>query len=57
MASLTLRSVKGTPLTNNEIDTNFTNLNTEIATKLTSTDYTAADILTKIKTVDGTGSG
>ena len=27
MADLTLRSVKGSPLTNNEVDDNFTNLN------------------------------
>lgn len=57
MASLTLRSVKGTPLTNNEIDANFTNLNDELATKLTASDYNAADVLTKIKTADGSGSG
>lgn len=31
-ATLTLRSVKGAPLTNNEVDANFTNLNTEIST-------------------------
>lgn len=30
-ATLTLRSVKGSPLTNNEVDTNFTNLNTAIS--------------------------
>lgn len=30
-ATLTLRSVKGTPLTNNEVDANFTNLNSEIS--------------------------
>lgn len=57
MASLTLRSIKGSPLTNNEIDANFTNLDTELSTKLTATDYNAADILTKLKTVDGSGSG
>jgi len=57
MATLTLRSVKGTPLTNNEIDTNFSNLNTDVGNRLLSSDYTASDILTKIKTVDGTGSG
>jgi len=28
-----------------------------IATKLASADYTASDVLTKIKTVDGAGSG
>lgn len=57
MATLTLRSVKGAPLTNNEIDTNFSNLNTEIGTKLDTSTYTASDVLTKIKTVDGEGSG
>jgi hypothetical protein len=30
-ATLTLRSVKGAPLTNNEVDANFTNLNSEIS--------------------------
>ena len=57
MATITYRSVKGTPLTNTEIDSNFSNLNDEVATKLASADYTASDILTKIKTVDGSGSG
>lgn len=57
MATLTLRSVKGSPLTNSEVDGNFTALNTELGTKLDSASYTAADILTKIKTVDGHGSG
>lgn len=57
MATITLRSVKGLPLTNTEIDDNFTNLNDELADKLTATDYNASDVLTKIKTVDGTGSG
>lgn len=36
MASLTLRSVKGTPLTNAEVDGNFTALNSELATMLTA---------------------
>jgi len=64
MATILLRlgatgatGVKNSPLTNAEIDTNFSNLNTDIGTRLLSTDYTAADVLTKIKTVDGTGSG
>jgi len=57
MATITYRSVKGVPLTNTEIDSNFSNLNDEVATKLASADYTASDILTKIKTVDGSGSG
>ena len=57
MASLTLRNVKGSPLTNQEVDDNFNNLNTEVGLKLDTTSYTAADVLTKIKTVDGAGSG
>lgn len=57
MATLTLRSVKGSPLTNAEVDNNFTALNNELATKLTATEYNAADVLTKLITVDGTGSG
>jgi hypothetical protein len=57
MATIVLRSVKGSPLTIAEADANFDNLNTEVGTKLTATDYTAADVLTKIKTVDGASSG
>ena len=57
MATLVLRQTKGLPLTNAEVDANFTNLNDELATKLNIASYTAADILTKVKTVDGTGSG
>ena len=57
MATIVLRSVKGSPLTIAEADANFDNLNTEVGTKLATTTYTAADVLTKIKTVDGTGSG
>ena len=57
MAVIVLRSVKGSPLTIAEADANFSNLNTEVGTKLDATDYNAADILTKIKTVDGASSG
>ena len=57
MATIVLRSVKGSPLTIAEADANFDNLNTEVGTKLTASTYTAADVLTKIKTVDGVGSG
>jgi len=57
MATLVLRQSKGSPLTNAEVDANFTNLNDDVATKLASSAYTAADVLTKIKTVDGTGTG
>lgn len=57
MAILSLRSTNVGPLTSQQVDTNFTNLNTELAGKLDASAYTAADILTRIKTVDGTGSG
>ena len=57
MATLVLRQTKGQPLTNSEVDGNFTNLNDELATKLPSATYNPADILTKIRTVDGVGSG
>jgi hypothetical protein len=54
MATITLRSVKGTPLTNTEVDNNFSNLNND---KLETSAYTASDVLTKLLTVDGSGSG
>lgn len=57
MATLTLRSIKGTPLTIAEMDDNFSNLNTDVGNRVLSSTYTAADVLTKIKTVDGSGSG
>jgi hypothetical protein len=57
MAIIALRSTNVGPLTSTQVDTNFTNLNTELAGKLDSSSYSAADVLTKIKTVDGTGSG
>ena len=57
MAELVLRSVKGVPLSIEEADANFTNLNTEVGGKLDATEYTAADVLAKLLTVDGTGSG
>lgn len=57
MASITLRATKGSPLTSTEVDSNFSNINTELGTKLTASSYTAADVLAKLKTVDGLGSG
>jgi hypothetical protein len=57
MATITLRSTKGSPLTNTEVDNNFSNINTEVGTKLTATSYTAADVLAKLLTVDGSGTG
>lgn len=57
MADLTLRLDKGSPLTNLEIDTNFSNLNDEIQTKLNAEDYNANDVLEKLKSVQGNGAG
>lgn len=57
MATIVLRLVKGAPLTNAEVDGNFSNINNELITKLAASDYTPSDILTKLKTVDGSGSG
>jgi hypothetical protein len=41
----------------NHVISNVDGLQTALDAKLASTAYTAADVLTKIKTVDGTGSG
>ena len=57
MADIVLRLIKGTPLTNQEVDDNFSNINTEVGLKLDAADYTAADVLDKLLTVDGPGSG
>ena len=57
MASIILRSGKEAPLSIAEMDNNFSNLNIELGTKLDSSVYTALDILAKLKTVDGSGSG
>jgi hypothetical protein len=57
MATLVLRQSKGSPLTNNEVDANFTNLNADIQTRVLITDFNANNILTYLKTVDGSGSG
>ena len=57
MAQITLRSVKGSPLTNTEVDNNFSNLNTQVNAALPAASYTAADVLAKLITVDGSGSG
>lgn len=43
-ATLTLRSVKGTPLTNNEVDANFTNLNSEISSLESNMTQAQSDI-------------
>jgi hypothetical protein len=57
MATITLRSIKGSPLTITEMDDNFTALNTDIGNRVLTSTYTATDVLDKIKTVDGSGSG
>ena len=44
-ATLTLRSVKGTPLTNNEVVANFTNLNSEISTLESDVSTAQSDIV------------
>lgn len=55
--SLTLRNTKGSPLTSAEVDTNFSNISSALATGLTDASYTAADVLTKLLTVDTDTSG
>lgn len=40
MASITTRAGKGSPLTNAEVDANFTNINTELGQKLVASDLT-----------------
>ena len=52
MASITLRNVKGSPLTNAEVDANFNNINSELVLKLVATDYTSTDVISKIKSVN-----
>jgi hypothetical protein len=52
-ASITLRSTKGSPLTNTEVDNNFSNINTALATGLTAASYTAADVLSKVNSLTG----
>jgi hypothetical protein len=54
--TLTLRGEKGSPLTNSEVDTNFSNLKTEVELKLNSADFTGTNVLNLIKGVDGSGS-
>lgn len=52
-ATLVLRASKGSPLTNTEVDSNFSNINTALATGLTAASYTAADVLTKVNSLTG----
>lgn len=48
MAAITLRNIKGSPLSLQEVDDNFTNLNIEVGTKLNASLYTATDVYTKV---------
>ena len=50
MATIVTRSGKGTPLTNNEVDANFNNLNTDKA-ELSGAVFTGA--ITTNSTIDG----
>ena len=45
MATLTLRSIIGRPLTKDEVDNNFISLNTDVGTRLLSSAYTKEDVL------------
>lgn len=49
--SITLRTTKGSPLTNAEVDANFTNISNALQTGLTSASYTAADVLAKVNSL------
>ena len=51
-ATLTLRSVKGIPLTNTEVDDNFTNLNSEITTLETDVGTLQTDLNTAEGEID-----
>jgi hypothetical protein len=63
MSTLTLRSVKGSPLTNTEVDDNFTNLNTDkyqsgdspsfAALTLTASHTAAAELIVAAGSVQG----
>jgi hypothetical protein len=55
--AITYRLTKGLPLTNAEIDDNFQFIEDELDTKLDSASYTAADVLSKLLTVDTDGAG
>lgn len=57
MSALTLRSVKGSPLTVEELDHNFEWLQDQIDNKIELSDIPASYILSELLTVDGAGSG
>lgn len=56
MATIVTRAGKGSPLTNTEVDTNFTNLNTELGQKLVASDATSANTASKIVQRDASGN-
>jgi hypothetical protein len=56
MATIVTRAGKGSPLTNTEVDTNFTNLNTELGQKLVAGDATSANTASKIVQRDASGN-
>jgi hypothetical protein len=51
------RTQKGSPLTITEADDNFQYIESQLALKLNADDYSAAKILERLLTVDGTDSG
>jgi hypothetical protein len=57
MANIVLRSVKGSPLTIDEADANFTNLNTEVGQKLDADDFNAETVLGLLGDYDEDGDG
>jgi hypothetical protein len=56
MATIVTRAGKGSPLTNTEVDTNFTNLNTELGQKLVASDATSANTASKLVQRDASGN-
>jgi hypothetical protein len=56
MATIVTRAGKGSPLTNTEVDANFTNLNTELGQKLVASDATSANTASKLVQRDASGN-
>jgi hypothetical protein len=57
MAVIVLRTVKGSPLTIAEADSNFSNLNTEVGQKLDTVEFTAENVLDLLSEYDEEGDG
>lgn len=57
MATIVLRTIIGRPLTIAEADANFNNLNTEVGTKLTASEFNASNILNLLSEYDTDGDG